>query len=474
MSSFTGSTSLSDGGSLDLSFDNSKWTVTRNSILNDLKLSNNAFVDFNSSSSFITLRTDNILGDIGTFGIKVDAKNTLNDKIIISNSSTGDYIVKFDDRTSGGYVSNGSLSLSIIENSNSFGNYQANFSGQVELGASIYTLTWDNQSNIYFIGDITPNGDNNSGGVNPSLPPLPQTNAANSSVGFTMINYAINYINTQNILQRMGELRSEDKSSSDVWVRTYIGKLGSFDDNTKIDSVGYYGIQIGADKLSYLNNGKLYTGLTLGYLKADADYDKGESESKLYDAGIYALYKDDNDFYADTVIKYIQDKNSFNTVTVNDLPVSGKGDSKGFSLSVEIGKRYGLTDNFYIEPQAELTYTKQGSLNIKSSNNLKTEIDGFNSYLARGSIVAGYKLKDTINLYIKTGYIRELDGKTSYMFNGDQNTKKESYTPNRNSFDNALGVTLSSNNHNLYLEGNFQKGNEFNNIKANAGYRYGF
>ncbi|MDR0762628.1 MAG: autotransporter outer membrane beta-barrel domain-containing protein, partial [Campylobacteraceae bacterium] len=482
-SSFMGSTALSNGGNLDLSFDNSVWTVTRNSILNDLNLSNGASVNINGSSEFITLITDNLFGN-GAFDVKIDANNSLNDKIIIGNSSYGNHIVRFDDRTTGGYVSNGSLSLSIVENSNPSGDYQANFSGQIELGAFIYSLTWDNQSSTYYVGDISPSGNNNSnnansstGGVNP--PPAPQTSSANSSVGFAMINYAINYINTQNILKRMGELRernSHEQSNvmGDMWVRTYIGKLGSFDDSSKIDGVGYYGVQIGTDKLSYLSNGRLYTGLTFGYLKADADYEKGESQSRLYDVGIYALYKDDNDFYADAVIKYIQNKNSFDTVTVNNLSVNGNGDSNGFSLSAEVGKRYSLKNNFYIEPQAELTYTKQGELSVKSSNNLKTSIEGFDSYLARGSIIAGYKLKDTINIYVKTGFMRELDGKTSYAFNNNQNTKKESYTPNRNSFDNAFGVTLSSDSHNFYIEGNYQKGDEFDNMGLNVGYRYGF
>jgi outer membrane autotransporter protein len=470
MSSFTGSTSLSDGGSLDLSFDNSKWTVTRNSILNDLKLSNGAVVDLTYGNSPLLnptfLTTESISGN-GLFNVRFDAKNKINDTIFITQSSSGTHQINFYDKTTGGVNLDDNLSLVIIQNLNASGDYKAVFTGYADIGAYTYNLNFDNNTQSFYVGNITPSGSTVPG--NGAV----LNNAAISSMGFLSVNYLSNYINTQNILQRMGELRNEDKSNGDVWTKTYIGKLSSFDDNTKIDSVGYYGIQIGADKLSYLNNGKLYTGFTLGYLKSDTDYSIGESKSIMYDFGAYALYKDDNDFYIDTLIKYTQNDNSFNTRTSNNLSVDGSGDSKGISLSLEAGKRYDVKNNIYIEPQAELTYSKQGSFDISSSNNLKTNIKGFDSYLARIGVAFGYKLNTNANVYFKTGYAKEFGGKTIYSFNDAKNTQKE-YKLNQNIFDNALGFTLSSNSHNFYFEGNFQKGSEFDNIKANVGYRYGF
>ncbi|MDR2789407.1 MAG: autotransporter outer membrane beta-barrel domain-containing protein [Campylobacteraceae bacterium] len=461
----------SETGVINLAFDgnNSLWILSGNSSLTNLSLLNQAAVDLTQSSEFLTLRTDNLFGN-GIFNMKLDANRSLNDKIVIGNSSHGDNIIIFDDRTSGGYITSG-LSLSIVENINPTGDYQANFTGQAELGSYIYSLTWDNNTNIYYIGDTSPDGGNNSGGVTPTPP---RTSSANSSIGFAAINYIANHINTQNILKRMGELRDNSKNAGNMWARTYIGKAGSFDHDMQIDTLGYYGLQIGVDKMTDLKEGRVYTGLSAGYLLTDTDYEKGDSEGKLYDLGIYAMYLNDSNFYLDAVMKYAKNKNSFNTVTINNMSVSGDGDSNAFSLSIEAGKRYALENNFYIEPQAELAYTKQGELNIKSSNSLKTDIESYNSYIARGSIIAGYKLKESVNIYAKTGYVRELDGKTSYMFNQDPNTKKESYTPNKNTFDNAIGITLNGISHNLYLEGIYQKGDEFNNMGVNVGYRYGF
>ncbi|MDR1285754.1 MAG: autotransporter outer membrane beta-barrel domain-containing protein [Campylobacteraceae bacterium] len=468
-SSFVGSASLANGGVMDLSFDNSKWIVSKDSIVSNLELSNGAIVDlsYNNSplSSPTSLIADNILGN-GVFNVRVDANNDMQDKIFISNSSSGSHTVNFYDKTTGGYNPNGNLSLIVVQHLNPAGDYQANFGGHADIGAYTYNLNFDNATKSYYIGDVTP-----SGSIVPGSGAV-LNNAAVSSIGFLTVNYLSNYINTQNILQRMGELRSNDKDNGDVWARTYFGKLGSFDDNTRIDSVGYYGIQIGADKLSYVKNGKLYAGVTFGYLKSDTDYSIGDSESVMYDFGAYALYKSDNNFYIDTLVKYVQNDNDFNTRTSNNLTVEGSGDSKGFSLSVEAGKRYDM-ENIYIEPQAELTYAKQGSFSVSSSNNLKTNIDGFDSYLARIGVVFGYKLKDNANLYFKTGYAKELGGKTTYSFNDAQNTQKE-YKMNQNIFDNALGVTISGDNHNLYLEGGLQKGSEFDSMKANIGYRYKF
>ncbi|MDR1460137.1 MAG: autotransporter outer membrane beta-barrel domain-containing protein [Campylobacteraceae bacterium] len=476
-SSFIGSAYSLNGGVTDLSFDNSKWTVRGNSIVSDLKLSNGAIVDlsYNNSplSNSTTLIADNILGNGGVFGVRVDANNLINDTIFVTNSSYGTHTINFYDKTTGGYSVNGNLSLTIVQYLNATGDYQANFIGHADVGAYTYALTFDNTTQSYYVGDVTP-----SGMISPPGSGAVLSNTAVSSIGFLTINYLSNYINTQSILQRMGELRdkTEDKANSvegDMWARTYFGKLGSFDDTTRINNVEYYGIQIGADKLSYVSNGKLYTGLTFGYLKSDADYSVGDSESTMYDFGVYALYKDNSNFYIDAALKYVQNDNSFNTRTSNNLTVDGSGDSKGFSLSVEAGKRYDIASLYYIEPQAELSYAKQGSFSISSSNSLKTNIDGFDSYLARVGVVFGYKLKDSANLYFKTGYARELGGKTTYSFNDAQNTQKE-YKLNQNIFDNALGVTLSSNNHNLYLEGGLQKGSEFDNLKANVGYRYSF
>ncbi|MDR0761558.1 MAG: autotransporter outer membrane beta-barrel domain-containing protein [Campylobacteraceae bacterium] len=142
-----------------------------------------------------------------------------------------------------------------MQNTNTSGDYQANFDGKADIGAYTYSVNFDNNTQSFYIGDVTP-----SGSIIPGKGAV-LNNAAVSSISFLNVNYLSNYINTQNIFQRMGELRTEDKNSGDVWVRTYLGKLGSFDDNTKIDSVGYWGIQIGADKLSYLSNGRLYAGL---------------------------------------------------------------------------------------------------------------------------------------------------------------------------------------------------------------------
>ncbi|MDR3177365.1 MAG: autotransporter outer membrane beta-barrel domain-containing protein, partial [Campylobacteraceae bacterium] len=468
-SSFKGSTSLANSGSIDLSFDNSRWTMTEDSALNNLKLSNNAVIDLTQTNSVasnpINLMTDNILGD-GIFNIRVDAGNNASDKIFITNSSSGSHAISFNDKTTGSYNTD-NFSLAVIRHMNPMGDYKASFTGAVDIGAYKYKLTFDNNTKQHYVGSVTPSGI--------AAPPgsVSLNNAAVSSIGFLTINYLSNYINTQNILQRMGELRNNNKDRGDVWTRAYLGKLSSFNDDTRIDSIGYYGLQIGADKLSYINNAKLYAGLTFGYLKSDADYIIGDSESIMYDLGLYALYKDDNSFYIDTLIKYSQNDNSFNTKTSNNLTVDGKGKSRGFSLSVETGKRYDINSIYYIEPQAELTYSKQGSFTINSSNNLKTNIKGFDSYLARVSVILGYRLKDNANLYLKTGYAKELNGKSSYSFNDSANTQKE-YKLNQNIFDNAIGFTLNSNSHNVYLEGGLQKGSEFDNLKVNVGYRYGF
>ncbi|MGL4666897.1 MAG: autotransporter outer membrane beta-barrel domain-containing protein, partial [Saezia sp.] len=127
------------------------------------------------------------------------------------------------------------------------------------------------------------------------------------------------------------------------------------------------------------------------------------------------------------------------------------------------------------EPQGQLTYTRQGSSTIESSNGLRTDLSSYNSVIARLSIIAGYEIvsgANPVNVYIKTGYVREFDGKTDYTFN---RTLRESYDFGGGWWDNGIGVNMRINNqHNIYVDAAYAKGGSFDKKQLNFGYRYEF
>ncbi|WP_436859730.1 autotransporter outer membrane beta-barrel domain-containing protein, partial [Citrobacter tructae] len=93
--------------------------------------------------------------------------------------------------------------------------------------------------------------------------------------------------------------------------------------------------------------------------------------------------------------------------------VSASGSSGGLSASVEAGRKFSLNplaEGFYIEPQAQFTYSHQNAMGMKASNGLDIELSRYESLLGRASVVLGYEAttgSNRVNMYLKTGAIRE-------------------------------------------------------------------
>lgn len=212
-----------------------------------------------------------------------------------------------------------------------------------------------------------------------------------------------------------------------------------------------------------------------GYTHANPDYDDGTGTVKDTNAGLYGTYLDNSGVYVDTVAKYVRMRNNFNVKDTLGQKVDGNAKSNGYSLSVETGKRFAIQQsNFYVESQLQLSYTSMGDATTHASNGLKVKLDSYDSLLGRGSIITGYQIKNSDNpndLYIKTGYVREFMGNTSYKLNDN----KEKHDFGGGWFDSALGVNAQFNKrHNIYSEVSYSAGSRFDKQQINLGYRYQF
>ncbi|MDR2080980.1 MAG: autotransporter outer membrane beta-barrel domain-containing protein, partial [Campylobacteraceae bacterium] len=457
----------SETGVISLAFDGSGslWKLKGSSSLTNLSLTNNAKVDLTQSASYATLSIDNLKGS-GIFHQRINPIGN-GDLIVINNSSSGNHKLTFDDSALGGYIVEGNESFIVVQQNQS-GTHNANFSGEAYIGAYTYYVVHVNNTQ-YLAADASVIGGNGSGGG--GVPVL--NSAALSSVSFANINYISNYANTQTLLQRLGELGLNRDTLDDIWVRAYAGKLDSFDAKFEVQDADYYGLQAGFDRVYDMNNGRLFAGFTFGLSKTNIDYKLGDGSVDSYDIGLYASYKNDNNFYADTLLKYTRNKNEFDIITPNSVEITASSSANAYSLSFEGGKRFSIGGGFYIEPQAEFTFSRQPAGTSVASSGLKTKFDSYNSILGRAGAVAGYSLKDETNIYYKTGYIKEFDGDVSYSFNDE--SAKQTYKLNGSIFDNAIGVVSTINKvHHLYFEGTYQVGNSFDNKKANFGYKYSF
>lgn len=96
--------------------------------------------------------------------------------------------------------------------------------------------------------------------------------------------------------------------------------------------------------------------------------------------------------------------------------VSGKVNNFGLGLSAEVGKKFGLTKDFFVEPQAQLAYYWIKGKDFSMSNGMKVEQGDFNSWVGRLGLVAGKDFKDAegntkAQVFVKGGVKQQFAGK---------------------------------------------------------------
>ena len=213
---------------------------------------------------------------------------------------------------------------------------------EIDAGLTIIDLTpelkYDDASSGWII-DKMKVGKGSSGEKGSALV-LAEAGAANS------MNIASAWRGENNdLLRRMGDLRGSSDEAGD-WVRMYGDASGS-----------------GID---------------------------GDINSTMF--GLYGSYAGNRGHFADLIVKYGRVNSDFNTDKNGNSYDSDYG-SNGFSITTEYGYRQNLKDDFYIEPQAELTYSHIGSSDYTMSLNGKEGAavynDAFKSLIGRVGFTLG-------------------------------------------------------------------------------------
>ncbi|MBI0098575.1 MULTISPECIES: autotransporter outer membrane beta-barrel domain-containing protein [unclassified Snodgrassella] len=523
-----------DGGAgeinLGLSGSHSQWKMTSSSNINSLKLSDDAKVsfgyDYNNTSNTVqkldgtnamTLTTGSLAGN-GVFEMRTAIGTKLNSdmlKITGAKQATGNHRIIINDQGTGAAAVTGNEKIKLVETNGGDAKFSLSSSAIDIGGYEFNTLDEFGNSNpdgsdwilsasgpVGGSNDIgqggagsgsndnggsgsgnTGNGDGTSGGSDTKPGSKPNlTNTAKNSANILNSNYLMSYVETQTLLQRMGQIRTDDTASGKVWGRIYTGKLNSFNDNRLSGfDMDYYGLQMGLDRKLNYDKVNLYYGLMGGLSRGEVDHNVGDGSTKSYSLGLYGTLQSQNGFYLDGLVKYMHMTNKFNSMTAGGYHVKGDGNTNGFSIGAEVGKRIHLSgagnadEGWYLEPQAQLTYSHQDGATINATNGLSTRLASYNSLIGRASLILGYTIqsgKNPVDVYFKTGYLREFDGKTSYTFN---RVAKEKYDFGGNWWDNGIGINVRLNGkHHIYGDMVYSAGNKFNQKQINAGYRYNF
>ncbi|WP_085068739.1 autotransporter outer membrane beta-barrel domain-containing protein [Pantoea alhagi] len=517
------------GGSLDIKMNHSRWDMPGNARVDNLTLDNST-VNFMAENQGSRLTVGNLAGS-GTFALTTDIAAQRNDQLVVTGNSAGSHYLQIRNR--GDMRTTGQEVLTMVKTQDG----QARFAlspttEKVELGGYLYGLqkTGSNWQLSATGTAETPEFDpapepapapapepvpepapappeptpeptpepaptpevtpkpapepelNLEESLEPAPAPVPTpgqpelTSTADAGANFLNITYLINYAETQTLMQRFGELRQK-KDMGNGWIR---GIGGRFDDfgSGKLSGfrLSYSGMQFGIDK-QIAPETPVISGAFMGVTHGNAHYASGRGDQRSQHAGIYLTALADNGLWLDGLVKYGRLKNSFNVRDSQGATVSGYGATDSYSASLEGGKRIELSSApqvFYLEPQLQLSWSRQQNDRLVASNGLHIDLDGYHSLLGRASALLGYRVQQDglqLNLYLKSGIVREFKGETHYHLNGSP----ERHSFKGNAWNNGLGVSAQiASQHVIYLEGDSTTGNQFNQRQFNAGYRFSF
>ncbi|MDR1304384.1 MAG: autotransporter outer membrane beta-barrel domain-containing protein [Verrucomicrobiales bacterium] len=177
------------------------------------------------------------------------------------------------------------------------------------------------------------------------------------------------------LLKRMGDLRYGARASrpladkdvrvpynsliENIWLRSYGQQLNI---GSQVAGKAYeqliYGIDLGTDhKFTISADSDLYLGVYVGYGRSDLDYRTPGTDGELnsYYGGLYATWLHSSGFYIDATFKAASVNNDLKAPYGNTQLKASYSDVN-FGGSIEIGKKFTFTDDWFIEPQLQVNY----------------------------------------------------------------------------------------------------------------------
>lgn len=182
--------------------------------------------------------------------------------------------------------------------------------------------------------------------------------ASKTATDFMASGYKSFLTEVNNLNKRMGDLR-DTQGDAGVWARIMNG-TGSADGGY---SDNYTHVQIGADRKHELDGVDLFTGALLTYTDSNASSHAFSGKTQSVGGGVYASALFDSGAYFDLIGKYLHHDNEY-TASFASLGTKAYS-SHSWYAGAEVGYRYHLSEEAWVEPQMELVY---GSVSGKSFN----------------------------------------------------------------------------------------------------------
>ena len=278
---------------------------------------------------------------------------------------------------------------------------------------------------------------------------------------------------TNDLQRRLGDVRlNSDKHG--VWGK-YIGGKSKITDDAYVNQT-YNMAQVGYDTL----RGDWTVGGALLYGTSNNDYALGSGSGKTAGLAVYGAKQFKDGRYVDIIGKVNRLKNDFTVRNTLGTTLSGDYRNTGASLSVEYGKRIKKNNGFYIDPNAELTFSRLSGESFDARTNTGSTVhidsDAVNSVIGRIGVGIGKESKNS-NVFLKAALAHEFSGKmnATYSMTGEPTTGSEV-----NLKDTWLDLELGGSwsvRPNTYIYGTFTKNfgaTVDNSYRIDAGIRHNF
>lgn len=278
---------------------------------------------------------------------------------------------------------------------------------------------------------------------------------------------------TNDLQRRLGDVRLNSDNQG-VWGK-YIGGKSKITDSAYVNQ-NYNMAQIGYDT----KRGNWIIGGAFLYGTNNSDYALGSGSGKTAGLAIYGAKQFNDGRYLDIIAKGNRLKNDFTVHNSLGTSLSGDYRNTGASLSLEYGKRIKRDNGFYIDPSAELIFSRLSGESFDARTNTGSTVhinsDAVNSAIGRLGIGIGKEAKNS-NVFLKAALAHEFSGKmkSTYSMAGEPTTNsvvdlKDTW------LDLELGGSWSF-RPNTYLYGTFTKnvGSTVDtSYRVDAGIRHNF
>ncbi|KDD79945.1 autotransporter domain-containing protein [Glaesserella parasuis] len=219
-----------------------------------------------------------------------------------------------------------------------------------------------------------------------------------------------------------------------------------------------FGLQVGYDKSSALDNGTARFGFALDVEKGKANFAQFSEtyKTQTYGMALYGAYETEDRHYLDVAVRMARASNELKS------NASQAYHHNLYSASLAYSKGFELSNRWEVKPYTQLFYTHLSSTNY-IRNGLNVTADEINSLVGSIGAKAQYQLNQTLNFYTKVAMHREFNA-TQDIHIIRSATDRVQHNINHRGTWTTLGLGMKArlgNNTHLYLDADKLFGNGY-------------